>query len=267
MIAQTIRPPAVAGQFYPATPNQLRKDIDGYLAQATPPALTNVRAVIAPHAGYMYSGSVAAYAYQLLSEQAIPPQRIYLLGPAHRVPFHGVALTEFEAFKTPLGDHPVDTAQVKHLIATASVFNALSAPHAMEHCLEVHIPFLQAIFPAVPIVPMLFGQVDPTTVGKWLHQVLEPDDLIIVSSDLSHFHNNEKAHQLDKHFLDAVLAGDERGVQLGEACGNAPALALMTVAKQRGWQPHILDYRTSGDVTGNVWEVVGYASLAYVEGT
>jgi len=261
---RTIRPPAFAGAFYPASPNRLQKDLETYLDQATPPEITHVRALVAPHAGYVYSGGVAAFAYKLLGEQPVTPKRIYLLGPAHRVPFHGVSMTDYRAFKTPLGDHPLDTEKIQQLAASGKVFNTLSAPHTPEHCLEVHIPFIQTVCPSVPVVPMLFGQVDPVIVGKLLNETLEPEDLIIVSSDLSHFHENEKAHILDRQFLDALLTGDLIGVAHGEACGNAPAIALMTVAQQQGWTPQLLDYRTSGDVTGEVRQVVGYASVAYV---
>ena len=245
------------------SPNRLQKDLETYLSQATPPEIANVRALVAPHAGYVYSGGVAAFAYKLLGEQPALPKRIYLLGPAHRVPFHGVAMTNFRAFKTPLGDHPLDTEKIQQLVASSKVCNTLSAPHTPEHCLEVHIPFIQTVCPSVPVVPMLFGQVDPVIVGKVLNKTLEPGDLIIVSSDLSHFHENEKAHTLDRQFLDALLAGDLAGVAHGEACGNAPAIALMTVAQQQGWEPHLLDYRTSGDVTGEMRQVVGYAAVAY----
>ncbi|HNT75499.1 MAG TPA: AmmeMemoRadiSam system protein B [Anaerolineae bacterium] len=260
---EAIRPPAVAGTFYPGLPDKLRKDIETYLDAATPPALENVRAVLVPHAGYMYSGGVAAFAYKLLAQQPAPPRRVYLLGPAHRVPFHGVAMTSYSAFKTPLGDYPLDTAQIARLAESGGVFNTQNAPHGPEHCLEVQVPFLQTICPAASLVPMLFGQVNPITVGQQLAAFVESNDLIVVSSDLSHFHSNEKAHTLDHQFLDALLCGDQKGVADGEACGQAPALALMTIAAARGWQPRLLDYRTSGDVTGGTWEVVGYGAVAY----
>jgi len=259
-----IRPPAVAGMFYPAPLKRLQQDIDAYLNAATPPALHNVRAVIVPHAGYTYSGGVAAFAYKLLSQQTATPQRIYLLGPAHQVAFSGVAMTHYEAFKTPLGAHPLDVTQITKLAQSSPIFNTASRPHSAEHCLEVQIPFLQILYPAVPVIPMLFGQVEPHTVGKLLHKVLTADDLIIVSSDLSHFHDNQTAHTLDRQFLEGVLAGDESGVAHGQACGQAPILALMHIAQKCGWQPHLLDYRTSGDVAGDKWRVVGYAAIAYI---
>ena len=264
-MTQSVRPPAVAGMFYPADVAELRDTIAKYLEKATPAPLTNVRAVIVPHAGYVYSGVVAAFAYRLLADQPTRPKRIYLLGPAHRAWFAGVALVNFAAFRTPLGDMPVDVEQTQKMAVSGSLFAPLNSPHAPEHCLEVQVPFLQMIYPPIPIVPILFGDVNPKSVGQRLNQVLEPDDLIIVSSDLSHFHDNEVAHTIDRQFLDALLAEDEEGVANGEACGQAPALALMVIARQQGWRPHLLDYRTSGDITGDRRRVVGYASVAYVE--
>ncbi len=260
-----IRPPAVAGMFYPADPGLLRSEIDAYMAAATVPDLEQVRAVVAPHAGYIYSGPVAAYAYQVLSAQQPRPERIIIMGPSHRSWFPGVAVADVDGFATPLGTQPVDRAFVKALTASQDLFSAVNAPHTPEHCLEVQIPFIQAVFPDVPVVPMLFGETDPTAVGKALDRILEKTDLIIVSSDLSHYHDNRSAHAIDGQFLDALLAGDRQGVRKGEACGQAPALALMTIAESRGWHPRLLDYRTSGDISGDTRQVVGYAAVAYTE--
>lgn len=260
-----IRPPAVAGMFYPADENELQEQILRYLQDADPPDLTPVRAVIAPHAGYVYSGPVAAFAYKLLSRQPKPPGRILIFGPSHRAWFPGVAIADVDGFRTPLGTQPVDRTYAKALAGDERIFSAISSPHEPEHCLEVHYPFIQTVYPDVPTVPMLFGEVDPTDAGEILNEALQDDDLIIVSSDLSHYHNNEAAHTLDRRFLDAVIQQDEAGIRQGEACGQAPVLALMTIAKARGWQPHLLDYRTSGDITGDRRQVVGYAAVGYVE--
>ncbi len=264
-MTETIRPTAVAGMFYPDAPNALRKAITNYLDQANPPALPHIRAVIAPHAGYVYSGGVAAFAYKALRNRATPPSRIYVMGPSHRVWFAGVALADYAAFDTPLGAHPLDVDKIHALVDSGAPFAAFNVAHAQEHSLEVQFPFLRVIFPDVPVVPLLFGDVDPLAVGRKLDQCLEPDDVIVVSSDLSHFHDNRTAHTLDRQFLDAVLSGDQRGAAHGEACGQAPALALMLLAEKHGWQPHLLDYRTSGDVTGDTRRVVGYASVGYEE--
>ncbi len=260
------RPASVAGMFYPGAPHALRKTITDYLALANPPDLAGVRAIVAPHAGYVYSGAVAAFAYKVLAAQPTLPDRFYLMGPAHRGWFSGVALADYAAFDTPLGQHPLDVEKTEALAAYGAPFAKLNAPHGLEHSLEVHFPFLRVIASKVPVVPMLFGDVDPTAVGRALDAILEPGDAIIISSDLSHFHDNKTAHTRDRQFLDALLNGDRYGVADGEACGQAPAIALMSIAEQRGWQPYLLDYRTSGDITGEEQRVVGYASVAYVEG-
>lgn len=266
-MTEKIRSAAVAGMFYPDAPNVLRKTINDYLDQAAPPVLSKVRAVIAPHAGYVYSGPVAAFAYKALLNRATPPKRVYVMGPSHRVWFTGVALADYSAFDTPLGAHPLDAEKIHALIDSGAPFTAHNVAHGQEHSLEVQFPFLRVTFPDTPAVPLLFGDVDPLVVGQELSEFLEPDDVIIVSSDLSHYHDNQTAHALDRQFLDAVLGGERREVARGEACGQAPALALMLLADKYGWQPHLLDYRTSGDVTGDTRRVVGYAAVGYEEVT
>ncbi len=261
-----IRPPAVAGMFYPAEAADLQEEIHRHMDAADPPALSSVCAVVAPHAGYAYSGPVAGYAYKLLSSQTKRPRRILLLGPAHRAWFPGVAIADVDGFRTPLGIQPVDRAYAHELAEAERIFSAITSPHTPEHCLEVQIPFIHAVFPEVPIVPMLFGEVDPAKVGTALNARLTSEDLIIVSSDLSHYHANDTAHTLDRRFLDALLNAEKEGVVAGEACGQAPILTVMTIAEDRHWQPHLLDYRTSGDTTGNQSQVVGYAAIAYTEG-
>ena len=260
-----IRSPAVAGMFYPAQASTLRQNIADYLKQATPSDLTSVRAIIAPHAGYVYSGPVAAYAYHLLAEQSPQPARVLIMGPSHRSWFPGVAIADSDGFATPLGTQPVDRDFAAELSQRWSIFSAINTPHGPEHCLEVQVPFIQTVLPNVPIVPMLFGDVDPIEVGHALDEVLTDNDLIIVSSDLSHYHPNDRAHKLDRRLLDSMLNDDRKGVTTGEACGQAPILALMVVAASRGWRPHLLDYRTSGDITGERRQVVGYAAVAYVD--
>lgn len=258
-----LRPAAFAGQFYPAQASTLQQEIDRYIAAAQIPSLAQVHAVIVPHAGYVYSGPVAAYAYKLLAAQAVQPDRILLLGPSHRAWFPGVAIADVDGFVTPLGIQPVDRTYVSMLAGERHLFKTATSPHRAEHCLEVQIPFIQTVLAGVPIVPMLFGEVDPIEVGQALSDRLTSRQCIIVSSDLSHYHTNPAAHTLDRGFIDAVLAGDMEGVASGEACGQFPILTLMMLAKAHRWQPHLLDYRTSGDVTGDDSQVVGYAAVAY----
>lgn len=259
-----IRPPAVAGMFYPANPAQLSADIQQYLNDANPPTLSPVRAIIVPHAGYIYSGPVAAFAYKLMLSEP-HPNRILILGPSHRAWFQGVAIADFEAFRTPLGNHPVDRLFIKDLVNQNQQISVSNAPHQSEHCLEVQYPFMQMTCPDVPTVPMLFGNVDPIEMGEVLNRLITSGDFIVVSSDLSHYHNNTTAHTLDGQFIDAVLNGQVADAAQGEACGQAPTIALMTIAANRGWKPRLLDYRTSGDIMGDRSQVVGYAAIAYVD--
>lgn len=267
-----VRPPAVAGMFYPGDRAKLATAVDGYLDQARVQELDKVRAVIAPHAGYIYSGPTAGYSFKALqSGLASTETPIYLLGPAHRVWFDGVSTGDFASMETPLGAALVDQARLRSLWALESHYQALPSAHQGEHCLEVQIPFLQRITETFRLVPMLFGQVDARAVGRELAQRLhgEPESRLVVSTDLSHFNDYETARRVDQAYLQAILEGDDRKIasQREGACGQAPIMALMQIAAELSWTPHLLDYRNSGDTAGDKWRVVGYASIAYTART
>jgi hypothetical protein len=153
--------------------------------------------------------------------------------------------------------------RVADMLQRSSLYTRASAAHVGEHCLEVEIPFLQVALSEFRLVPMLFGRVSPREVAADMVDYVGEDDLIVVSSDLSHFYPYDAARRLDQGFLDALLEGDESDVLAGEACGRAPVATLMEVAERKTWHPHLLDYRTSGDTAGDRSRVVGYASLAY----
>ena len=260
----SVRPPAVAGQFYPANPDRLRVEIGRYIDQAALPAgLGTVRAVIAPHAGTVYSGPTAGYAFKALKHVADGAGTVFLLGPAHRVAVDGVALGSYRAFRTPLGDVAVDVGRVSDMLEHPALYSRSPGAHDFEHCLEVEVPFLQMVLSDFRLVPMLFGRVDPKQVALDLVDRVGQRDLLVVSSDLSHFYPYEAARRLDQGFLNALLEGDERNVEAGEACGRAPVATLMKMAERLGWDPHLLDYRTSVDTAGDRSRVVGYASVAY----
>jgi AmmeMemoRadiSam system protein B len=260
----SVRQPAVAGQFYPANPDRLRREIEGYIDHAAlPKGLGLVKAVIAPHAGTMYSGPTAGYAFKALQQLSDRTWTVFLLGPAHRMLVDGVALGSYSAFRTPLGDAPIAVDRIADMLERASIYTRAPGAHVPEHCLEVEVPFLQVALSDFRLVPMLFGRVSPGEVAADLVDHLGENDFIVVSSDLSHFYPYDAARRLDKSFLDALLEGDERDVLEGEACGRAPVATLMEVAKRRAWHPHLLDYRTSGDTAGDRSRVVGYASVAY----
>lgn len=260
-----VRPPAVAGRFYPDQPQRLRAAVQEYLAAARLPDLPGpVRAVIAPHAGYIYSGPVAGYSFQALPDPA--GRTLFLLGPAHFVAVRGVAVATFAALQTPLGQ--VETAPADRLIAAGAGFAPHNAAHLPEHCLEVELPFLQARASGpFRVVPLLFGSgADPAACAAALAPLLsaDPAALVVVSSDLSHYHPYAQARRLDIAFLDAVVRGDVAAAAQGEACGRLPILTLMHLAQALGWQPRLLDYRNSGDTAGGRDQVVGYAAVAFL---
>jgi hypothetical protein len=176
---------------------------------------------------------------------------------------NGVALGDYAAFRTPLGDVPVAADRIADMLESAPFYVTAPGAHEPEHCLEVEIPFLQIALDGFKLIPMLFGQVNPQEVALDLIGRLREDDLIVVSSDLSHFHSYDQARQRDQAFLDALLEGSVRGVREGEACGRAPVMTLMGIAGRKEWVPHLLDYRNSGDTAGSRSRVVGYGAIAY----
>jgi hypothetical protein len=266
MNTPTIRPPAVAGMFYPATADRLSEEVAQLLGQAHDAGLPPVRALIAPHAGYRYSGPIAASAYRQLHAPGETARRtVYLLGPAHHVYVEGVALSPAGAFATPLGRVAQNRAVIDSLAQGGRTYQSLPLAHDPEHCLEVQLPFLQTTLPEqFDMVAMLCGEPRVEQVAADLASRLRPDDLVVVSSDLSHYHRYEVAQELDRSFLDAVAAGDVDRASKGEACGLQPILILMHLAQILGWTPHLLDYRNSGDTSGDKRRVVGYGAVAYV---
>lgn len=263
-----VRPAAVAGAFYPANAERLKQAVTGYLEAAQVPKLPGVvRAVIAPHAGYIYSGPIAGHSFRALAP--LPEDStVFLMGPAHYVPVNTVALGAFRAMETPLGQVAVDEATVRKLDAASPCLSIQNDAHLPEHSLEVELPFLQMIAPKpFKVAPMLFGQADVTCVAQTLAPIIANDanTRIVVSSDLSHYHPYATARRLDAAFIEAVLQNDFTAALRGEACGRYPVVTLMLIADALGWKPHLLDYRNSGDTAGDKRQVVGYAAIAYTE--
>jgi hypothetical protein len=264
----SIRPPAVAGPrgagFYPADPLELRELVDRLLerARARAPARPAARpkALIAPHAGYQYSGEVAASAYARVDPEGI--RRVVLLGPAHRVPLRGLAAPRAEAFATPLGPVPLDRAALAAAARLPQVVRSDPA-HAGEHSLEVQIPFLQRTLGSFELAPLVVGDAEPEEVD----QVIEAlwggrETLVVVSSDLSHYLDYESARRLDAQTSRAIeaLAGDE--LDLDRACGCIPVQGLLLAGRRHGLRAEVVDLRNSGDTAGSRERVVGYG--AYV---
>ncbi|MCX5769823.1 MAG: AmmeMemoRadiSam system protein B [Candidatus Hydrogenedentes bacterium] len=263
------RKPAVAGQFYPLDPKTLQRMVEQYLAQSeVEPQPDRVAAVVAPHAGYIYSGPTAGFAYTRLRGKK--PERIILLGTSHRYSIPGASVYSSGAFQTPLGTFPVDEPFAKalaHKIGSVSV-----EPHVTEHSLEVQLPFLWLTVGKVPVVPVLFGEragERHLDVGQTLAELASETDLVVASTDLSHYLSQEQAHQIDKRTLDAILAKDAHAVISGVArgaysmCGSAAVVAAMAYALARGaTQWSLLDYRTSAETSGDYGQVVGYAAVS-----
>lgn len=265
----TVRPPAVAGQFYPADPDRLEAEVRRYLVEAEGPEDCEdyplIKAIIVPHAGYPYSGPVAASAYLQLACSDIPVRRFILVGPAHYAPVRGLAISGAAAFDTPLGRVPVDDAVRTELLSAAAVTIDDDA-HAPEHSLEVQLPFLQELFLDFTIVPLLVGDTTADEVAAALESVWgQPDTRIIISSDLSHFHNYQLARRLDRETAEAIIALRPEALREDSACGRVAIAGLLMAVRRRGIHSETVDLRNSGDTGGPRDRVVGYGAFLFSE--
>ncbi len=269
MNRDAIRPPAVAGQFYPADPERLEAQVERYLTAANAPEdcldPPLVKAIIAPHAGYVYSGPIAASAYVHLACSDVPIRRFILIGPAHFAPVRGLATSSAAAFDTPLGRVPVDEA-ARELILSLPQVSVSDSAHAPEHCLEVQLPFLQALFPDFTFVPLLVGDIAPDKVAEVLERLWGgPETRIVVSSDLSHYYANETARLLDRETAAAIVALEPDALREDAACGREAIAGLLRVARAHGMAAAAVDLRHSGDTGGPPDRVVGYGAFTFVE--
>jgi MEMO1 family protein len=260
---ENVRKSAVAGLFYPGDARQLSATIQSYLdaARTSGPA---PKAIIAPHAGYVYSGPVAASAYARLIEDRERIRQVVLLGPAHRVPFDGLATTNATAFATPLGRVPVDTDAVRSIASLPQV-HVLDEAHEGEHSLEVHLPFLQVTLNAFTLVPLVVGQATPEEVAEVLETLWDgPETLVVVSSDLSHYFDYDTARRMDEATSRAIenLRPDDIGDE--QACGRHPVKGLLVTALRKGLHASTIDLRNSGDTAGPRDRVVGYGSYVFL---
>lgn len=259
-IAQ-IRPPAVAGMFYPGDARVLADDVARMLAAAGPMAGAP-KALIVPHAGYVYSGPVAASAYALLTPVRARIRRVVLFGPTHRMPVRGLAVPGVDSFATPLGVVPLDRDAIADALTLPQVRTA-DGPHALEHSLEVQLPFLQAALDDFALVPFAVGDASGGEVAEVMDLLWGGDEtLIVVSSDLSHYHAYAEAQRIDRRTADDILGLRPLGSH-DQACGATPVNGLVEVARRRGLRPELLDLRNSGDTAGDKSRVVGYAAFAF----
>lgn len=259
-----VRPPAVAGFFYPAEPELLQREVRRLLSAGGVSLPEAPAAAVVPHAGYAYSGPVAGRAYAALAPFAGEVRRIALFGPAHFVPFEGLALPETEAFATPLGLLPVDTDAAAALASLPGVLVS-DAPHAPEHSLEVQLPFLQVVFGTVPILPVLCGDAPPERVAEAMERVAQLDGtLLLVSTDLSHYLDWAAAKRADEATAQAVEALAFERLAPGSACGRVPLAGLLCWARRRRLEALRIDLRNSGDTAGDRARVVGYGAWAFL---
>lgn len=260
------RPPAVAGSFYPADPAELVLTVDELLADVSnKPAAAAPKVLIVPHAGYVYSGPVAASAYAHLQQAVRAVHRVVLLGPVHRVPIRGLALPEAQALATPLGVIPVDADAVR-AIAHLPQVGVSAAAHALEHSLEVQLPFLQRRLGDFSVVPLAVGSATPAEVAEVIDALWGgAETLIVISSDLSHYLPYAVARDVDGETAQQILALGPDTLTHEQACGATPVNGLLAVARRRRLRPALLDLRSSGDTAGPRDQVVGYSAFAFYE--
>ena len=279
---QLVREPAVAGLFYPKDPAELSRMIDRLLAAAPTEPVGDLKAIVCPHAGYEFSGPVAAYSFKNLIGRHF--DTVIILGPSHYALFDGASVPAVDAYRTPLGLVPISPKAR----ALAKISPCLSepccrverpawwpqsskpapdpgkdTPDTWEHSVEVEVPFLQKVLTNFSILPVVFGNVDPAQVAQAVATQLDDKTLIVVSSDLSHYHPYDEAEALDVRCVKAMCSLDIAAMESQEACGKLPILALLHLAHQNGWQARLLDYRNSGDTSGDKSHgVVGYSAIA-----
>ena len=263
---QSIRPAAMAGHFYPSEPHELRRTVARYL-DACAPSLGFLpgHALIAPHAGYVYSGAVAAQAYAAIAPFAKQLRRIVLIGPAHRIHVRGIALSSADAFSTPLGNVPLSAGERTRLLVQAAI-SINDEAHEFEHSLEVHLPFLQTVCGDFELIPMVVGDPSPREVQKALEPFWDdPHTLIVVSTDLSHFHDYATAKRLDAITAERIVELDYRSIHSENACGSRAVNGLLRMLQEKSQRLRVLSTTNSGDSAGSKDRVVGYGAFI-VEG-
>ncbi|MFY9972692.1 MAG: AmmeMemoRadiSam system protein B [Chromatiaceae bacterium] len=257
------RQPAVAGLFYPADPKTLRHQVQSMMDNAAPASLAEVKALVVPHAGYQYSGPIAASAYAQLAPLAARIRRVVLFGPAHRVYFRGIAYPDAERLLTPLGPVALDGDALDALADLPQV-QRMDRAFTGEHCLEVQLPFLQAVLPDFRVVPLLVGDSSPEAVAEVMERLWGGSEtLILVSSDLSHYLDYETARQTDLRTTRAIERLDPEALDHHAACGCTPLCGLLLQARRLGLEERTLDLRNSGDTSDRRDQVVGYGAYAF----
>jgi hypothetical protein len=258
---EAVRPAAVAGLFYPSEPEALQYMVAKLLKEAGGTRVAGrIRGLVSPHAGYVYSGIVAAAGYRQVDPSF---KTVILLGPSHRFPLEGASIPAVKAYRTPLGEVPL--AKLACTLQDEPLIASVPQAHTREHSLEVQLPFLKVVLEDFHVVPILTNDADPEALAAILVPHIDNDTLVVASSDLSHYHAYERAVGLDRLFTAAVPALKFSDASQCEACGKQAVLTLMHIAKIKGWEGALIDYKNSGDTAGSKNQVVGYASIAFVE--
>jgi len=260
----SIRQPAVSGLFYPDDAQTLRRMVEGFLAEVTAKGELP-KAIIVPHAGYIYSGPIAASVYARLAAGRSVIRRVVLLGPSHRVFFQGLATSGAAAFRTPLGDITLDREAIDGLADLPQVVS-LEAAHTSEHSLEVQLPFLQLLLDEFTLVPLVVGDVRGDAVAEVLERLWGGSEtLVVISSDLSHYHDYQTARVMDQATSQAIVSLHPKALGYEDACGRIPVTGLLLQAQHLGLKGELIDLRNSGDTAGSEDRVVGYGAYAFTE--
>ena len=259
----SIREPAVCGLFYPDEPETLRRTVNGFLSMVAMEEEVPPKAIIVPHAGYVYSGPVAASVYVRLKGAHDKIRRVVLLGPSHRVPLNGLAVSSAAAFRTPLGDIPIAQQATEEILSLSQVVK-LDSAHASEHSLEVQLPFLQLVLDEFELVPLVVGDASGEDVAEVLQRLWGgPETLIVISSDLSHYQDYATAQRMDRVTSDSIVSLHPERLGYEDACGRIPVAGLLLQAKRLGLRGEVIDLRNSGDTAGDKQRVVGYGAYAF----
>ncbi|MFH0862441.1 MAG: AmmeMemoRadiSam system protein B [Candidatus Altiarchaeota archaeon] len=260
----TARQPAVAGQFYPSDKEELSATVESLLKEAPDyPDVWGVRGLIAPHAGYQYSGSTAAYGYRQLRMSRYGT--VIVMGPSHRVYLDKAYIPDADYYETPLGRVPI-SPKAKEMMKEGIFASKPDGQDSREHSIEVQVPFLQKVLPPFQIIPIMVGDVDPDRLADVLDRYADDDTLIVASSDLSHYLTYDECAKRDRATVGAMLEMEPDRIGQGDACGQIPVQALLMLAKKRGWRSRPFDMTNSGDTTGDNGSVVGYASIGFYDG-
>ncbi|MBS3055814.1 MAG: AmmeMemoRadiSam system protein B [Candidatus Aenigmarchaeota archaeon] len=256
-----IRKPAVAGMFYPAEKEVLEKQINRFLEDAKCSVKEKPKAIIIPHAGYVYSGQIAAIGYKIISKYVSGIQNVIIIGPSHHAEFDGCVMSSADAWETPSGTIAVNKNYISPI---SDIIRFLDQPHKKEHSIEVQVPFIQAVLPRAKIVPILTGHINPEKLAKELDKYISEKDMLVISTDLSHYHSYDEARKIDAIANNAIPSLDIKNVEAGvEACGKTGVLSCMHLARIHSWKGEMLGYATSGDTAGDKKSVVGYGCYGF----